>query len=282
MKNTLNDDIIYSQKVINATLGIIKNKDSFHNKSFIYKFSNEQMNNYMKYLTKKEKSLQIISSGDQILNSVLVGIYNIDGYDISNLPKYFLALKIAAIKTIPKEDYIKFFLEDTTTNGEEYDDIYAEIKKELSTNDKTYWDHLLQFYDWQDIYNSPLFSNEFFTTKSVITKNHYLQGENYNKLKENLNHLNLSIYTDDIHNLVYKLPYEYDLVNLSNICSYISMKNYMEILNNLKLSNNGLAITYLYNIKESIIKLQQKLKVTGIISFDQFNDKQHGVMIYKK
>ena len=55
---------------------------------------------YIDCLVDRKKVLSTIASGDQILNSILYGAKDIEGFDISVFPKYYLNLKIAAIKNL--------------------------------------------------------------------------------------------------------------------------------------------------------------------------------------
>lgn len=277
MDNT-NEDVKTAQRIIEGSkLNINKNK-SFHNDSFIYKFSNENISNYFKYLLNKQNILEVISSGDQILNSVLGNSFNIDGFDISRFPRYFLSLKIAAIKTISKDDYTNLFIEDNNSDNDYYDDLYDLIKKELDEKDKLFWNYLFNFYDWTDIYNSNLFSTEPYNKQKVIENNPYLQTDNYLKLRDKLNKLNLNIYINDISNLIKTLSKKYDLVNLSNIIYYKDLKEYYELLKNINLQDNGLILTYIYKLSVS----KKENFQNNNLHFEQFENSDSGVLIYRK
>lgn len=282
MNNTTNDDIKYAQKILERTATNIDMKNSFHKNSFVYKFSNENIAGYFQYLLDRKTSLQVISSGDQILNSALAGNYNIDGFDISTFPKYFLNLKIAAVKAIEKSDFTKFFIDDTTTDGEYYDDLYSLISKELDKDSKRFWDSLFNFYDWYEIYNSELFSKEPFNRKTVIEHNKYLQDDNYLKLRNKLNYLNLSTYNNDIIELVQKLKKKYNLINLSNIIYYINSNKYKEILDNIDLTEDGACISYIYSISDELEKGINSLSSSNNIYLDNIKDSNSKILIYKK
>ena len=282
MNNTTNDDIKYAQRILEGTISSLCSKNSFHKNSFIYKFSNENVAGYYNYLIKKNDSLQVISSGDQILNSVLAGNYNIDGFDISAFPKYFLNLKIAAIKTVDKSDFINFFIDDTSTNGEYYDDLYSAISKELDKDNKKFWDSLFNFYDWYEIYNSELFSKEPFNTNSVIERNKYLQDDNYLVLRDKLNNLNLNTYNNDIIELVQKLRKKYNLINLSNIIYYVSLKSYKKILDNICLTDNGICLSYLYEVTHNMEQKINSISQSNNIYLDNIQNSNSKVLIYKK
>ena len=112
----LHEDIISAQKIVSVTVSNFGGSDNFHNTSAVYKVTNERMKDYQKYLKNRKRILSVIASGDQILNSVLDGTREVDAFDISDYPKYFMYLKIAGIKpevateilhTLKNEEQIK-------------------------------------------------------------------------------------------------------------------------------------------------------------------------------
>lgn len=106
----LKEDIIIAQKIVSCSFNNMS-KENYHGNSFIYRFTNEKINEYQKYLENRKKVLTVTASGDHILNSVLAGTKEIDSYDISRFPRYFFELKKAAILSLSKEEYLQFFVE---------------------------------------------------------------------------------------------------------------------------------------------------------------------------
>ena len=94
------DDVVLAQKIITHSEFNFGCENTFHNSSAIYRFSNEILQDYCEYFVNRNKILSVISSGDQILNAILNGVKDIDAFDISVFPKYFLYLKIGAIKSL--------------------------------------------------------------------------------------------------------------------------------------------------------------------------------------
>lgn len=127
------DDITESLRIIDNTIYNINGIDTFHSSSFVYKMSNEDVNLYRNYLKKSKRILSVISSGDQIIESITNEKKIIDCFDISKYPKYYFMLKLAAIKGLKKEDYIKLFIDSPSTYLDEYyDDLYYNnIRKNL-------------------------------------------------------------------------------------------------------------------------------------------------------
>lgn len=223
----LNDDIKLAQKIVLGTHNNINNKNSYGDTSFVYKFSNEEISSYQKYLENRNDILTITASGDQILN----------------------------------------------------DDIYDGFRTNLDSDSKYFWDSLFQFFDGGEIYGSTLFSREVVTSDSVQSRNMYLQGSNYETLKKLIDKANVSYEVGDMRKILSTDRDGYDLVNLSSIIYYgfSGASEYKKLLEDINLNDNGIALTYLYKLRDNI-----KNNFTGdSYTFDMFKSGE-GVMIYKK
>lgn len=270
-------DIEKAQKIvsINNSSNLVSNTP-YHENSFIYRTTNEQINKYQSYLKNRENILSIIASGNQILDTIYEGNKNITGFDISIFPKYYLELQIAALNILGLKDYINFIYGDI--DDEKFDDMYDTIHPMLGKESKEFWDGLLNFFDFSEITASTLFSNEIVYSKNIIERNIYLQSEeNYQRLKDNIQQVNLKYVTGDIFSLAKKLDTHYDFINLSSIIYYNDLDKYKEMLETLPLIDNGEALTYLYKIKPFI----QKQDYFPNCNFHSF-DNNVGVMIYTK
>ncbi len=274
----LNDDIVLAQKIVSRVQFNFGNNSMFHNTSAIYKVSNECIPLYHKYLVDKKKMLSVIASGDQILNAILEGTVNIDAFDISTFPKYFLFLKIGAIKALSRVEYVDFFYGLCNTS-EVYDEMYDKISEYLDSDIKMFWDSLINFFDWQEIYDSTLFSSEPYSVGNAISQNKYLSNDlEYNKLKSVINKVSIRTYEGDILKLATQFRDSYDLVYLSNIVYYVDRKRYKEILKNFKLEKNGVVLSYFYGIDKNVTDFFQD----ECIEFDKFANKNAGVMLYHR
>ena len=94
-------DIMYLDKVM-----ALKTKmDLYHNYfCWLYPFTNENIGAYFSKLDFKDKSvLTVTSSGDHIINSILMGAKEVDAFDVNPLAKHYSELKIAAIKSLTFE-----------------------------------------------------------------------------------------------------------------------------------------------------------------------------------
>ena len=133
-----------AQSIVRGNYSNLNGKNTFHSESFIYKKTNEKLNEFIDLLLNKDKVLSVIGSGDQILNTLLTKPSKIDAFDISVFPKFFLKLKIASIKSLSRDEYIKFFFSTTETFLDEYyDDLYFDkIRKELDIEAEDFWTYL--------------------------------------------------------------------------------------------------------------------------------------------
>lgn len=269
-------DTIKAQEIVSNSKSNLVSNTPYHENSFIYRTTNEQINKYQDFLKNRENILSIIASGNQILNTIYEGTKNITGFDISTFPRYHLELQIAALNIFGLKDYINFIYGDI--DDEEFDDMYYTINPILEKESREFWDGLLNFFDFSEITASTLFSNEIVSPRNVIEKNIYLQSEeNYQRLKNNIQQVNLEYITGDIFSLAKKLDTEYDFINLSSIIYYNDLNKYKEMLETLPLMDNGEALTYLYKIKS----FSQKQDFFPNCDFHSF-DNDSGVMIYTK
>lgn len=275
----LNEDIALAQKIVSNSFNPVQ-KEFYHQNSFIYKVTNEMVNYYQDYLKDRNKILSITASGDQVLNSILEGSKYIDVCDISRFPNYFLKLKIAAILSLTREEYLNFFINGTSYDNEFSDLYFEKLKDNLSKEDRIFWNSLFNFFDGSEIYNSMLFSHEVFNLESVLEKNKFLEENNYLKLRKQLEDVSINYMVGSIHDVVKTLKEPYDLVNLSSIIYYDesrSVENYKKLLKAIPLSDNGIILTYLYTLRDELKNMFSENNYT----FDEFNNSKEGVMVYQ-
>ncbi len=272
------DDVVLAQRIVSRVEFNFGNKSTFHNTSAIYKISNERTQDYADYFIGKNKILSVIGSGDQILSSIFNGVREIDAFDISVFPKYFLFLKMAAVKTLSLGEYLDFFYEACNV-AEVYDEMYERIREKLDYVTQEFWDGLFNFFDWQDIYNSTLFSSEAYMVATAVNQNKYLQSEAfYQELRTKIDDVVIRTYEGDIFELVGNLSSTYDLVYLSNIFYYNDANAYKELLGKLVLTDKGVALTYIYRMHEKLKRFFDSEEY----EFKKFVNTDAGIMIYHK
>lgn len=244
-----------AQSIVRGNYSNLNGKNTFHSESFIYKKTNEKLNEFIDLLLNKDKVLSVIGSGDQILNTLLTKPSKIDAFDISAFPKFFLKLKIASIKSLSRDEYIKFFFSTTETFLDEYyDDLYFDkIRKELDDESEDFWTYLFQYNDWYDIYNSTLFSSESVFEEQAIIQNKYLDNNEYYKLRDILQNVQINYIESNLLDL--KINDTYDLIYLSNILEYVKKSAYFDMIDELSVKNKGIIISYIFGEIDKAIKM---------------------------
>ena len=253
-----------AQSIVRGTHNCFNKDKTFTEHSFIYKKTNERLQDILDIFSDKDKILCVIGSGDQILNALLNRPQKIDAFDISIYPKYFLELKIAAIKTLTREEFIDFFINDINYKKEDYyDDLfYEKIIKELDGDVRDFWKYLFDFNDWYDIYNSMLFSTEPVIKEYALVQNKYLSEEEYYKLREILKTTKINYIQSDILNL--DIDDNYDLIYLSNIIQYVDPKLYKTKIEGLSEKIRGIIVTYLFGGLENALDFFEGVQARSI------------------
>lgn len=289
------DDILTAKKIVSGKLH--PEPYVFGRDSSIYLSTNEDVSHeiYIDSLKNRKRVLSIIGSGDQILNSILVGAEEIVGIDISRFPKYFLPLKISAVKNLSKNEYLEYFFGKSPLDVK----YYNKIRSCLDDDSRTFWDQLYKDFDSNLIYNSQIFSNFRLDGNKVVNLNPYLKDENYKKLKNKVEFVDVFLQEHNMFDIKSLNAGKFDLIILSNIINYIgqfcknnhndtdedeNVKAYKKFLKQLPLNRNGIALSYnlilngeiknKYKEKEyQVENVQEDLKSTSI---------KNEILIYKK
>lgn len=226
--------------------------------------TSENIKGYMKYLNGDyKKALLPTSSGDHILEAMLSGITDITCYDVNNLAKYFAKLKLGAIKSLSKEEFLHYMYEDLLNK-----EILNYIKVNLDDNTYLFWNELFDRCRKEDIYfrlfrlmgiydnNGNVINHTDFSKYCAEKFTTYLEDNNYKRVQEQLGNTKIEYIDSDILNLADSLDNIYDLINLTNIYEYINDNPYkdgaekfakcvLSLIN--KLNNDGkILLTYLY------------------------------------
>lgn len=256
----INDPISTAQRIVRSSLHNFGEGKTFYEISSIYKFTNENIYSYLHHLKNKKRMLSVIASGNQILNAILVGTKNIDCFDISIFPEYYLFLQIASVLALSREEYLDYYLSDDREVVFS-DVLYDKVREYLAPKYKEFWDSLYNFDEGYDIYNSLLFRTDPCYKSTEIDRNPYLFGDNYYKLKEILQSGEVSINPSVFDITQTKIDRDYDLVYLSNILTYnFSVEEYVEYLkSNFNIAKGGEVINYFYgmdpDVKDKFINL---------------------------
>ena len=262
----LENDIYFAFELIN---GNFENTNHFGDYSHIYRFTNEPLNSFDKYLKGKKDVLSVTCSGDQILKCIENGSKNIDTFDISNFPKYFLDMKLAAVKSLSKEEfYDMFYSNKYETNG--CNESYPKFRDNLPIRSQIFWDSLLSRYTWSEVYLSKLFTNRlglgFVDDKEKMVEHYsFLKDEEYEKLKEMSKDVKINSFTSNISEIsdIVK-DNSYDLAFFSNIVDYIRVNTFKDYISGIRINDNGLILnTFLTGYSVNRIKDYELLKQDG-------------------
>lgn len=229
----------------------------------IHSFTTENIKGSLETLDLKDKDiLTVLSSSDQLLEMFLRGARSIDTFDINPLTEEYLYLKIAAILSISKTEFIRSFNIRKLQTLPIKDDKYSLDQYKLLTTMEDQLSH--NSYFWEAIFakNMINISKLFYpkplsprTLPKVLT---YLDKDNYKYLRNNIADLNHSYVKTNLLNIPQLIDKKYDLIYLSNIIEYANsifknepLENMKELINNLSslLNPNGKIVSYIYSIE---------------------------------
>ena len=263
----------------------------------IYPFTSENIAGYMEDLDLTDKKIiTVTASSDHILNAIAQGALDITTFDINPETRFYMELKLAGVKRLEYEDFLKIFLLDNSMS------LNKEIIMSLITSRDC------QYY-WEEKYRenknnglllkkSSVFYRKYFNTKSKLKQNIYLNKSKYQQVQKRLEEVKINFINTDLKNL--HLKGEYDDMFLSNISDYISLmyqehpleqfaKKIYELSENVK----TIYFAYLYDIGNSnrseIDDIERVKRVFPTLQEKRFpsalektEGKKDGVLILKK
>lgn len=245
-------------KYLNRIMSFKKITDLYDNYfCWLYPFTNENINGYYSKMDFNNKSvLTIVSSGDHIINAFLKGASEVDAFDINPLAKYYVELKIAAIKSLSLEEFLLFLYNKSTFRIPSYylnKNIYFKIRCELSRDYREFWDYVFETYTPKQLYKSFLFTDDFLDFVPLTRANGYLNEKNYAKVKEILRDKKVT-YHDTSFVDINAIDKVFDLIILSNVPAFLNkiyqcdyLKKLKELIETLKFSNTKVVVSYLYS-----------------------------------
>ena len=250
MSTELQEDIETAQKII--TTGKREDGFGFSSVSGIYRGTNEVISakGYKDLITGRERILSIIASGDQILNAILLGSKDIEGFDISRFPQYYLKLKIAAIKALGRDEFLRFFY-----GGEEVElfnrDVYNKIHPFMDSDAQKFWSTIFGQFSNKQILCSPLIKRDKYSERigEVLYKNIYVHEGQYEILKEKIGDITLRLHVANLMNLDTRGMKKFNLVNLSNVMNHVLFNKgdylqFKHIIESMPLTSDGVVLNY--------------------------------------
>lgn len=225
-----------------------------------YHFANEhliELNDQIDF-SKYKTGLCVLSSGDHALNMIYKGIEKVDTFDSSRLTEYYaLGIKKKAIEVLKYREFLTLFSNSFFRNTNELA-LEKYVLSCTSEEYKRFWKSFLEARKKLGEEKPTVFS----LCRDVgINRgnNLYLQSEfDYNKLKENLKHTQITYTNADIRMLP-KLFSSYDILVLSNIISVLDSNVEPNVIHDMikkiyecNLNQQGQMI-YDYKFKEDVI-----------------------------
>lgn len=241
------DDILKNNKRLSNDFGEL---------SKIYLMTTENIKGFLERFDLQDKKvLTVAGSGDQMLNAYLMGAKNVTCFDINPLAFYQVKLKKAAVHSLSYQEYLIFFFNEF---GKIFDrDLFEKIADDL---DQETLDFFMYLYD---NYNSEQIIDKIYyrfspTLDKMQRMNAYLDEENYNLLKSNLDNKEVSFIQGNVTELRNNIQKSfYDMILLSNISDSItdiwpvdSLKNFKRLIHSLSksLADNGIIqVGYIYD-----------------------------------
>ena len=281
----LNNDIIKAQEIVSGKYNAPP--VLFNSYSRLYRITNELISDkkYIEVLKNKRVIFTITASGDQLLNSILLGSRDITCMDINRFAKYYAKLKIAALKTLKRLEYISFFASSIDEKLLSYK-VYEKIRKELDCESLFFWDSLFNYFDNNKINESSLFIDAIFNEEMMRKNNPYLVFGNYKELRRKLDKVNIIFQDGNVYNKINN-DKEYDLINLSNIIGFnFNKKEYKKFIEHLPLKKKGIVLSYIFGYH---LSWQGNIEMQELFSNNNYNlsiiERDRGadsILVYKK
>ena len=245
----LDNNIKFARKIINY------GSRKYFNK--LYRLTTENICGYIDKFDFNGKNLYTVgSSGDQAINANMYGCNDITVVDINPLARYYIHLKIAAIKVYDYDSFLAFIYKNK--DGLLNQKMYVKIRDCLESIDfesRIFWDYIYTNFDINVVLKK-IFNNFTWEQKYADKYNPYLLNvDNYNLEKSKLEQLKMRFFNCDILRLN-EIVDDVDNIFLSNIYDYqtFKMNKFIKCVNNLSgiLNENGkMLFSYLYNTSKS-------------------------------
>lgn len=223
----------------------------------IYLFTTENIKGYMNDLDlTNKKIITVTGSSDHILNTILKGTKKILTFDVNILTKYYMDLKLEAIKKLEFEEFINMFLKETENSFN-----YEIIKDlDLPKDSKEFWlKEMAKYENGLLLRKSNLFNTKYFNIDSKINQNIYLNKANYDIIKNNLLEVDITFINCSVEEL--EIDEKYDYMFLSNISDYLGLifrenilLEYKKVIDRFKKKVSYIYMAYIYDVNKKIYR----------------------------
>ena len=206
----------------------------------VYPFSNENTYEMMEKLDMQGKRvLTVGSSGDQVLNAVLLGAGDVTLIDSNPFSEPYTELKIAAIKNLTMSETYNYFTKKNLLNPT----IYSRISHDLSPQAKEFWDKIVSLPYLKKRRFIDEFSHIKFDIRGKDTNKYLTDTKSYLALREKLKKANIHYIEADLSEFHTKTHGTFDYIFLSNIFDHVkdhnAFFNIVTTLGKTKLRQNG-------------------------------------------
>ena len=226
----------------------------------IYPFATENIGGYINQFDLENKSLCTVGSSlDQTFSAVLKGCTDITVLDICPFTKESLSLKLAALYSLDREEFMDFFCDESNFAFNDkifFNKIYKQLMR-IDYGSFMFWDRLFHKYNGKTIKQS-LFEKNAITIKELQSFIPYLHDDySYYMLRSNIMRANIKVINGDVLNIPsYRLE-QFDNVFLSNIYDHLVLKKNINGLERFKImvsflknqikENGKVLVSYLYD-----------------------------------
>jgi len=266
---TLEQNITKAKSIINEQNKFIQNYGIMDK---IEPFTTQNIKGLLnEFNLQNKKVLTILGNSDQLIDMCLIGVNDINTFDINPLTKYYYNLKKAALlSNITREQFLEYFcyyhypfyngINKRSFNTETFEKICQYLEEESYK----FWSCLYDEYNHLQIRNGKsLFLGNELPYKILIQTINYLNNNtNFYITKERIKNLNLSFINEDVRKLSNVLNEKYDFIFLSNIIEYLFKTNLNSINEN---HNNQNQLSKLQEFKNLLITYSNLLNKDGIL-----------------
>lgn len=249
------------EKALASSKFLMKNDYSliFREYSVTYFSTTEFISSYLDNESyNKNRALTVLASGDHVFSLASKGIQEIDAFDINKLAYYVYYLKLAMLRKLPYQTFIKVCVEFNYWTS--HDEIIAIIDSLKNNMPEDVYEYFKKIFEWQEKETGSL-SNLFYDAyyDKLEIANPYLHSEEeYLDCRKRMADTNVNLYFGDARKIPQTVCGPYDIILLSNIADYFGKNNiplrlddfkaYIDSYYNL-LNQGGLLINYLYGIR---------------------------------
>lgn len=201
-------------------------------------------------------ALTVLASGDHVFSLALSGVQKIDAFDINRLAYYVYYLKLAMLKKLPYDAFLKICYYFTYYSyRDEVKEMVDSLKSDMPEDVYEYFRRILEIDEKEtgSIYN--LFYEAVFGMLEIA--NPYLHSEDdYLICRKRILDTKVNLYFGDARDISESVEGPYDIILLSNVADYLSggiplrldeFRNYIKKYYDL-LNRDGLLINYLFGL----------------------------------